>query len=217
MIKVAVVLSGCGVKDGSEIHEATLTLLHLAQAGAEYKCFAPNRPLPETINHISGQSGGYERNMLLESARIARGEIEPLENLDVASFDAVIFPGGLGAAKNLSTWFSKGPEGEVLPEVEAVIRSFRKAGKPQGFICIAPNLAALVLGKEGVRLTIGRDPGTAQAIERTGAKHVECEVGEIEIDRNLKIVSTPAYMLGPTIADVNEGIGKLVLAVLEMA
>ena len=216
MKKVAVVLSGCGVKDGSEIHEATLTLLHISQAGAEYRCFAPNRPLPETINHISGQSGGYERNMMLESARIARGEIEPVENLDEADFDALIFPGGLGAAKNLSTWFSKGAEGEVLPEVAQVIRDFKDAGKPQGFICIAPNLAALVLGKDRVRLTIGNDPATAQAIEQTGAVHVNQGVKDVEIDRNLKIVSTPAYMLGPTIADVNEGIGKLVRAVLEL-
>jgi enhancing lycopene biosynthesis protein 2 len=211
-----VILSGCGVYDGTEIHESVLTLLALDRAGAEVVCVAPDMPQTQVVDHLTGKpDAGPARNALTESARIARGNIIPLSQLNVARVDAVIVPGGFGAAKNLSDFAFAGANLRVHPEVERVLVETHRAGKPIGLICIAPVIAARLFGAEGVQLTIGNDPATAAAIASTGARHIECGVGDIVTDARLKIVTTPAYMLVERISEIEAGITKLVQAVLE--
>lgn len=217
MAKVAVVLAGCGVYDGSEIHEATLTLLSLDERGAEVTCFAPDAEQMHVIDHTRGEATEESRNVMVEASRISRGKIQPLSEL-TAEFDALILPGGYGAAKNLSDFAVNGAGCVVIPDLERAILEFHKRGKPIGFECIAPVIGAKVFGTADipVRLTIGHDKETAEAIEAMGATHVTCDVDEIVTDEGHKIVSTPAYMLGPGIADVAKGIHKLVDKVLSL-
>jgi enhancing lycopene biosynthesis protein 2 len=214
MTKVGVLLSGCGMYDGSEVHEATLTLLFLDRAGAEVVCMAPDIAQYDVVNHISGRATGEQRQVLIEAARIARGYIRDIKQVSESELDALILPGGMGAAKNLCDFALKGADCTVNPEVVRLIRGMHQAGKPLGFICIAPVIAAKVLG---ARVTIGTDRATAAAVERMGGSHVACQVGEIAVDEEEKVVSTPAYMLGPTISRIALGIEKLVAKVLEMA
>ena len=215
---VGVVLSGCGVNDGAEIHEATLTLLALDRAGATVMAMAPNVEQMHVIDHVAGApEKGASRNVLTESARIARGEIRDMATVQVSELDALVFPGGFGAAKNLCTFAVDGASMSVNPEVDRLIKQMVDAQKPMGFMCIAPVIAARVLGELGPKLTIGNDPGTAQAMESLGATHVDSPVDEAVTDENLRIVSTPAYMLGPSIAPVARGVDRLVDALLQMA
>jgi len=218
MKKIGVILSGCGVYDGTEIHEAVLTLLSLDKAQAEAVCFAPDIPQRHVINHLTGEVMENEtRNVLVESARIARGSIRNLKEIDAMILDGLIIPGGYGAAKNLSDYAFTGASCEVIPEVADAIMRFRQYGKPIGFLCIAPVIAAKLLGPEGVEVTIGSDPQTAADIETMGAKHVNAPVDEIIVSHGAKIVSSPAYMLGPSINDIAKGIDHLVAKVLELA
>ncbi len=215
--KIGVVLSGCGVYDGAEIQESVITLLALDRAGAKIVCLAPDIPQMHVINHVKGDPvAGENRNVLIESARISRGEIKNIKDVKAADLDALIFPGGYGAAKNLCTFAVDGVNCKVNPEVERLVNEMYQAKKPLGFICIAPALAAKILGKHQPKLTIGNDAATAQAIEKLGGKHVVCKVDEIAIDEVNKIVTTPAYMLGPSIAPVAKGIEKCVEEVLKM-
>ncbi len=213
--KVAVVLSGCGVFDGSEIHEAVLTLLAIDRQGASYQCFAPDIAQRHVVDHLRGEETGETRNVLVESARIARGNIKPLREFDAGAFDALVFPGGFGAAKNLSSFAFDGPDCTVDPEVEAAIRAMRAAGKPIGALCIAPAIMAKVLG--GVELTIGSDAGTAQALGAMGARHKVAGHGEVVVDRAARLATTPCYMLDATIGQIAEGADNVVRTVLEMA
>jgi enhancing lycopene biosynthesis protein 2 len=216
--RVGVVLAGCGFLDGAEIHEATCTLLSLDRRGATFVAAAPDVEQMHVVDHLrQAPAEGEPRNVLAESARIVRGKIRDLAELSANDLDALVFPGGFGAAKNLCSFAVEGRGMRVLPEVERIVREMRAASKPMGFICISPVIAARLLGGEGVKVTIGDDADTAGAIASWGAHHVECKVDEIAIDERLKIVSTPAYMLGPWIGAVATGIDKLVSAVLELA
>jgi enhancing lycopene biosynthesis protein 2 len=218
MKTVAVILSGCGVFDGAEIHESVLILLALDRANARVVCAAPDVPQHHVINHLTQQPvSGETRNVLVESARIARGRIVPLSQLRPAEVDAIILPGGFGAAKNLCTFAVAGDGFRVDPEVSRVLQEAHKLGKPLGFACIAPAIAAGLFGVEKVELTIGNDAGTAKALQAKGAQHVNCTVHNIVVDRRLKIVTTPAYMLASRITEAEAGINKMVQAVLEMA
>ncbi|MGY0157022.1 isoprenoid biosynthesis glyoxalase ElbB [Edwardsiella tarda] len=215
MKRVGVVLSGCGVFDGSEIHEAVLTLLALSRAGAQAVCLAPDREQTQVIDHRSGEAVAERRNMLVEAARIARGEVTPLAQGDASQLDALIVPGGFGAAKNLSSLASDGAACWVDSDLQRLVRELHQAGKPLGFICIAPALLPKLLGAP-VRVTIGNDAGTAAAIEAMGGQHVACPVDEIVVDTAQRVVTTPAYMLAGSIAEAAQGIDKLVAQVLEM-
>lgn len=215
MKKVAVVLSGCGFKDGAEITESVSALIALSQLETQYQCFAPNLDF-EATNHLDGGAQGV-RNCLQEAARISRGEIQDLLTLQSGDFDAILFPGGFGAALHLCDWAHKGSECSVHQEVQRVITSFFEEGKPIGVICIAPVLAAKILGHRGVNLTIGNDEETAKEITKTGAKHIECPVDDYVTDRECKVVSTPAYMLNAEPAQVFKGISGLVRELVEMA
>lgn len=214
--KIAVVLSGCGHLDGAEITESVSTLIALHQQGAEPACFAPSVSF-EPINHFSKKSESERRDVFTEAARIARGNIRDLAELKAADFDAIVFPGGFGAAKNLSDWAGKGANATVHPEVIRVLKEFRAADKPIGAICIAPTLVAKVFGKEGVTLTIGNDKETAAEIEKTGAHHEDCPVDDYVTDRESKIVTTPAYMYDAKPDQVFKGISGLVKELVEMA
>lgn len=218
MKHVAVILSGCGVFDGAEVHESVLTLLALDRANVKVTCAAPDVPQHHVINHRTGQPvPGESRNVLTESARIARGNLIPLSQLDVASVDAVIVPGGFGAAKNLCTFAVDGGNFRVDPDLARVLQEARKLGKPLGFICIAPAIAAKLFGAEQPEFTIGNDVNTARTLEGLGGRHLNCTVHNVVVDRRLKLVSTPAYMLATRIIEVEAGINRLVQAVLELA
>lgn len=214
---MGVVLSGCGFLDGSEIHEATLTLLAIDRRGAKAVVMAPAIDQMQVVDHLAGRPGGERRGVLVESARIARGAVVDLATVRAADLDALVFPGGYGAAKNLCTFAVDGAAVRVQPDVERLVRAVHDAGKPLGFICIAPVIAAKVLGQRHPQLTIGNDRETAAVLTALGARHVERTVDEVVVDDQLKIVSTPAYMLGPSIAPVAAGIDKLVAAVLALA
>jgi enhancing lycopene biosynthesis protein 2 len=215
--KVGVLLSGCGVFDGSEIHEAVLTLLYLDQAGAEVLCMAPDMDQLHVIDHTTQAQVDQKRNVLAESARIARGAIVDLATVTAAQLDALIVPGGFGAAKNLSDFAVKGPSAAVHPEVQRILDEMLAAKKCIGALCIAPATLARALGAHHPELTIGNDMGTAAAIETMGGRHHACGVGDIHVDTAHKIVTTPAYMLGPDIKDIAVGIEKLVKKVVELA
>jgi enhancing lycopene biosynthesis protein 2 len=215
--RIGVLLSGCGVYDGSEIHEAVLTLLALDRAGASVVCAAPDVAQMHVINHLTGEESAETRNVLVESARIARGAIRNLKDVSAADLDGLIIPGGFGAAKNLSDFAVKGAQAEVNPEVRRIIEEMTSAGKPVGAICIAPATLTRVLGNSRPEVTIGNDAATAAAIESMGGRHRACSVDMIHVDRDNRLVTTPAYMLGPGIKDVAVGIEKLVAQVLAMA
>lgn len=215
MANVLLVLSGCGVYDGSEIHETVAALLHLDRHGAKITFAAPDVQQMHVINHLTGEPMNDTRQVRVESARIARGHVENLATVNGANFDAVILPGGFGAAKNLCNFAVQGAHCEVNPEVARVLREAHAAGKPIGLICIAPTIGAKVL--TGCTVTIGTDVGTAQAIEQMGSHHQPRPTEEICVDEANRIVSTPAYMSAGRIHQVYEGIGRLVDKVLMMA
>lgn len=217
MKKIGVVLSGCGVRDGSEIHEAVCALLAIDQAGAEAVCMAPDIELNE-VNHCTMEPTGATRKVLVEAARIARGNIKDIAQIKATDIDALVFPGGFGAALNLCDFGKNGAAATVNPEVARLTKEVHSAGKPIGAICIAPALIAAILGKEvAPTLTIGTDAGTAAEIEKTGAIHQDCPATGVVVDAKNKIVTTPAYMLAGRISEVCEGIGACVKKVVEMA
>ncbi|MDB6442071.1 isoprenoid biosynthesis glyoxalase ElbB [Pseudomonas sp. 21TX0197] len=213
--KVAVILSGCGVYDGAEIHESVITLLRLDQRGAQVQCFAPNIAQLHVINHLTGEEMPESRNVLVESARIARGNVKDLREARVEDFDALIIPGGFGSAKNLSNFAVEGAGCTVQPQVLELTEAFAEAGKPVGLICISPALAAKIYGP-GVTCTIGTDVDTAAAVTKMGGSHEDCAVTDIVEDTARKLVSTPAYMLAQNISEAASGINKLVDRVLEL-
>ncbi|NYA44572.1 isoprenoid biosynthesis glyoxalase ElbB [Serratia fonticola] len=215
MKQVAVVLSGCGVYDGAEIHEAVLTLLALDRAGAQAVCFAPDKAQLHVINHLSGEEMPESRNVLLESARIARGKIQALSQADAEQLDALIVPGGFGAAKNLSSFATQGAECSVDPDLSKLILEMHKRNKPMGLMCITPTLLPKVLDQP-LRLTIGNDPDLGEVIDAMGGEPVICPVDDIVVDIENKVVTTPAYMLAQSIGEAAQGIDKLVSRVLDL-
>lgn len=213
MKKFAVILSGSGVFDGAEIHEATLTLLAIMKQGAEYEIFAPDIPQHHVINHITGEEMGETRNVLIESARIARGKIKDLKEYKAADFDALIFPGGFGAAKNLCDFAFKGADCNVNAEVVSAVRKTSEKGKPIGALCISPVIMARIFGD--IELTIGQDAGTAEAVEKMGATHKLTNHGDVIIDEKNNVFTTPCYMLDANILEIATGASNIVKAMLE--
>ncbi|KAB5576867.1 hypothetical protein PHYPO_G00203440 [Pangasianodon hypophthalmus] len=209
--KVAVVLSGCGVYDGTEIHEASAILVHLSRGGAKVQMYAPDVAQLHVIDHSKGQPSEESRNVLAESARIARGNITDLANLSAGNHDAVIFPGGFGAAKNLSTFAVDGSDCAVNKEVERVLKDFHKAGKPIGLCCISPVLAAKVL--PGVEVTVGHE-------EEEGGKWpyaaLTFDPHEAHVDQKNKVVTSPAFMCDTQLHLIFDGIGSMVRDVLKL-
>ena len=217
MAIIGVCLSGCGVNDGAEIHESVITAHTLDKAGVEILFTAPNMEQVKVVNHLTGDEMGESRNVLVESARIARGEITDLANLTADKMDGLIFPGGFGAALNLCDFALKGADCEIHPEVNQIIQEMMKANKPLGFICIAPALFARAAknADKTSKITIGNDQATADEIIKLGSQHEMCTVDDFIVDEENKIVSTPAYMLANSISEAASGIEKLVKKILE--
>ncbi len=213
MKKFAVILSGCGVYDGAEIQEAVLTLLAINKAGASYHCFAPDMLQFHVINHVSGKELPEKRNVLVESARIARGKIEPLSHFKAADFDGMIFPGGFGAAKNLCTWAISGNQCKVNPDVEAAVKSMFVEGKPIGAMCIAPVILAALF--KGTVLTTGHDPASQSFIENMGNVYTIAGHGEVVIDKTRNLFTTPCYMLDASISQIALGTENIIRAMLK--
>jgi len=218
MRKIAVILSGCGVYDGSEIHEACAALLALDRAGAEAVICAPAGPQMHVVDHLAGQpQDDAARDILTESARIARGDIRPLAGVDPADIDGVLLPGGFGAAKNLCDFAVKGAECTAMPAVADFLRRAHAAGRPIAAMCIAPVVLARVFGADlHPRLTIGNDPATAAQVEKMGAEHVDCETTGVVVDEDNGFVTTPAYMLADNIGQVFDGAAALVTRLVAM-
>jgi enhancing lycopene biosynthesis protein 2 len=217
MKRIGVILSGCGVYDGSEIHEAVLALLAIERAGAEAICMAPDIQQMHVINHFNGQTeSGQQRSVLSESARIARGKVVDVATVSVQDIDGLVIPGGYGAAKNLCDFAVKGAACTVQPDVEQLIRDMVDKGKPVAAICIAPAVLAKALQGYAPRLTIGNDPDTVAALTAMGAQHVDCPVDDIVVDQKNRLVSTPAYMLAEDITEAATGIEKAVQQLLAM-
>ncbi|MCA9280176.1 MAG: isoprenoid biosynthesis glyoxalase ElbB [Phycisphaeraceae bacterium] len=215
--RVAVVLSGCGFLDGAEIHESVLTLLALDLRGAAVRCFAPSKSF-DVVNHATQESSGETRDVLTEAARICRGKIEDITKAKASDFDAVVLPGGFGAAKNLCTFATEGPSCSVDPGVETFLTQAHASGCVLGFACIAPALCARVFGNLlHPNVTIGNDAGTAQAVQAMGASHTNAPVTDIVVDEANRIVTTPAYMYDARISEVHKGIDAMVERVLQMA
>lgn len=212
--KIAVILSGCGVYDGSEIHEATLTLLAIKKQGADYGIFAPDTEQYHVINHLTGKEMNEKRNVLVESARIARGNIKPLSTFRASDFDGLILPGGFGAAKNLSDYAFKGTKAKINAEVKKAIIEVATANKPIGALCIAPTIIANVLGN--VTLTIGQDENTAKDLIKFGSTHINTKQCEVVVDRKNKIVTNPCYMLESTIVEIAEGAENVVKEMIKL-
>ncbi|MGX9726009.1 MAG: isoprenoid biosynthesis glyoxalase ElbB [Candidatus Electronema sp. VV] len=212
--KIAVILAGCGHRDGAEIHEATLTLWAIHKNGVEYQCFAPNVMQHHVLNHLTGEEMPEQRSVLIEAARIARGRIKDLAQFNAADFDGLVIPGGVGAAKNLCTYAFDGPDCFVNPDVARAIKAMHAAGKPIGALCIAPVILVKVLG--GVTVTAGQDAETAANIVTMGGIHAPTLHGEIAVDRANKIVTTPCYMLDSRVDQIGAGADKLIQALLTL-
>jgi enhancing lycopene biosynthesis protein 2 len=218
MKKIAVILSGCGVYDGAEISESILTLLALSKAGAHFNCFAPDILQHHVVNHCTGEPATDEaRNVLVESARITRGQIKPLSELRVEDFDGVVLPGGYGAAKNLCSLAFDGSNYKANEALVTILQAFHASGKAQGFMCIAPAVAAAALGSANPSLTIGNDADTGTALSAKGAIMKIASVTDVVIDAENKIVSTPAYMLADNLVDLEKGITEMIRVLLELA
>ncbi|MFH0765278.1 MAG: isoprenoid biosynthesis glyoxalase ElbB [Calditrichota bacterium] len=217
--RVGVILSGCGVYDGSEIHEAVITMLALDRAGAKMILMAPNRPQMHVVNHLTGEVvEGESRNVLVESARITRGSIRDLKTVKADELDALVLPGGFGAAKNLCDFAVRGANCEVLPEAAELIRAMHRARKPIVSMCIAPSVVMKVLAVGDVQptLTIGTDRATASALEKMGGRHEVHDVRGVTVDKENKLISTPAYMEGKRISEVADGIEKTIAELMKM-
>ena len=217
--RVGVLLCGCGHRDGSEVHEATCTLLAIERAKGEAVCFAPKGPQLFVRDHLFGEEVSEKRDVLVESARIARGQIRDVALARVQDMDALIIPGGQGAALNLSTFLIDGLSGKVHPEVSRLTAEMVRAKKPVGAVCIAPATLGLVLRDLGIKatLTIGTDDKVASQIEQMGHKHEKCPATNCVVDGQNRVVTTPAYMIAKSINEVWLGVEKLVAAVMEMA
>ena len=213
MKKFAIVLSGCGVFDGAEIHEATLCMLAIMKQGATYEIFAPDILQHHVINHLTGEEMNESRNVLIESARIARGKIKDLSTYDANNYDALIFPGGFGAAKNLCDFAFKGADCMVNPDVEKAILKTVGKNKPIGALCISPVILSKILGD--LELTIGQDKETSAAVEKMGSTHVNTTHGEVIIDEKQMVFTSPCYMLDANILDIEKGASNIVKAMLE--
>ena len=219
MKKIGVVLSGCGVYDGAEIHETVITLLAIDRAGAQAVCMAPDVDQMHVVNHFTGEdSAGEKRNVLVEAARIARGEIKDIATVKADELDAIVFPGGFGAAKNLSNFAVKGENCDVHPDVLRLVKEFAAKKKPQAALCIAPAMMAKIYedAPKKPTLTIGNDKDCSSKIETMGSTHQECLARDFVFDEQNNIISTPAYMLGQSITEVAEGIEKTIHKLLKM-
>lgn len=226
MKNIAVILSGCGVFDGSEIHEAVFTLLAIAENGAKYQCFAPDVAQHHVLNHITGEEMSEKRNVLIESARIARGNIKPLSQYNAEAFDGLVIPGGFGAAKNLTKWAFSGPDGDIQADVKTAIVNTVKESKPIVGLCMGPTVIAKALEGTSLRphITVGTTAETSPydigaisvGMEKAGAVAEMKTIREISVDANNKIVTAPCYMMEADILQVRNNIKQAIDAMFQL-
>lgn len=217
MKKIALILSGCGYLDGAEIHESVLAMLAIEREGATYQCFAPNINQHHVVNHLTGDViEGESRNVLIESARIARGDVSDMAQLSIDDFDALVLPGGFGVAKNLCDFAFEGANCNIEPVILEVCKSFAKANKPAGYLCISPAMLPLIYGKD-IKGTLGNDPQFSDTYKSMGGNHYDCDVTETVIDSQHKVVSSPAYMLATSITEAASSIDKLIQDVIKLS
>lgn len=226
MKKIGVILSGCGVYDGSEIQEAVFTLLEIADEGGMAVCYAPNIDQHHVINHLTGAEMSEKRNVLIESARIARGDVKSLSDFKIEDVDALVIPGGFGAAKNLTKWAFNGPDGDILPDLKKAIIDCVQAKKPLVGLCMGPTVIAKALEGTDIRarLTVGttkeKSPYDIAAIsagmEKTGAVADMRSVDEILIDKHYKIITAPCYMMEGSIVDIYKNVKQAIFALFNM-
>ena len=214
MYKIAIILSGCGVYDGYEIHEAVCSMLAIEQNKGSYTLFAPDKAQAHVINHLTGEVMNESRNVLTEAARIARGKIQNISELNESDFDAILLPGGYGAAKNLSNYAFEGKDMTVDTDVDRILNAFLIANKPIGALCISPVILAKLF--QNIRVTIGTDPETIGAIEFFGSKHIETSNEDVIVDTENKIVTGPCYMLNATISEIASNTNKVVKALISL-
>ena len=214
-MKFAVILAGSGVFDGSEIHEATMSLYAIMKNGGTYQVLAPDIDQHNVVNHITGEEMDEKRNVLIESARISRGDIKNLKEFNAEDYDALILPGGFGAAKNLSTFAFDGASCKINGEVENAVRAMADQGKPIGALCISPVILAKIFGN--VKVTIGQDRDTAKAVEQMGATHQKTDHAEVVVDKDKKLVTSPCYMLDANILNIAEGADNVVKSIMEIS
>lgn len=216
MKHIAVILHGCGVNDGTEIHEAVCTMLGLQRHGAKLSYFSPDMPQKRVVNHLIDEEVSEQRSMLVEAARLARGDVKSWDQCRSSDFDGIVIPGGTGTAFNLCDFATAGEKMRVEPFLEKLLLSFHEQSKPIGAVCIAPVILAKVFGSKGARVTIGTDEGVAEKVTRMGAVHVNCAVDECIVDEAHKLVTTPAYMLGQNAHEIFKGISALADELIRM-
>lgn len=214
-MKFAIVLSGCGVYDGAEIHEATMTMLAVESKGCQYEMFAPNINQYHVINHLTGDVMDESRNVLVEAARIARGNIRALSEYSAKEFDGIIFPGGFGVAKNLCSYAIDGTEMRIDKIVAGAVRETHSLKKPIGALCISPiMIAALIPGAE---VTLGSDTKFNGEVSNLGGKHKTTQNRQVVVDTINRIVTTPCYMNDATITDIARGAELVVKEMIALA
>lgn len=225
-MKIGVLLSGCGVYDGAEIHESVLTLLAIEEIGATAVCISVNEPQHHVINHMTGEEMNESRNILVESARIARGDIHDINDISPAIIDALVIPGGFGSAKNFTNWAFNGSDGEILPEVKLLIVNMINVGNPVAALCVSPVVIAKALEGSGIHptLTIGTDKESSpysikdfsDGLEKTGMKTEMKTIHEILVDHENKIVTAPCYMMDATILEIRNNVKSAIEALRDL-
>lgn len=226
MKNIAVILSGCGVYDGSEIHESVFTLFSIDVLKGKYQCFAPNILQHHVLNHVNGEEMNENRNVMIEAARIARGNIMDVSIYDPENFDALVIPGGFGAAKNLTKWAFQGPDGEINENIKDAILQTIKANKPIVGLCMGPTVIAKALEGTGIsaKLTVGssteKSPYDIAAIsggmEKIGAQAEMKSIREFSYDVENKIITAPCYMLEGSISEVQRNIHQTIEKLFEI-
>ncbi len=226
-MKFGILLSGCGVYDGAEIQEATMAMLAIKEAGHEYQCISLNKEQHHVINHLTGEEIDQRRNMMVESARIARGEVVEVKNISPADIDALVIPGGFGSAKNFSKWAFLGPEGEIDAEIKLLIVNMVNVGKPVCALCVSPVVVAKALEGSGIsaNMTLGSDQesspydiaGFNGGIEAVGAKAEMKTIKEILVDETNKIVTAPCYMMDANILEIRNNVKQAIEATISLA
>lgn len=225
-MKFGILLSGCGVYDGAEIHESVFSMLAVAEAGHDYQCVSVNKNQHHVVNHLNGEEMPEERNMMVEAARIARGDVKEISEINPGNIDGLIIPGGFGSAKNFSDWAFKGPDGDILPEVKLLIVNMINAGKPIVALCVSPVLVAKALEDSDfhAQLTLGNTTdaspyeisGFHAGIEQVGAVAAEKATTEVLVDENLKVITAPCYMMEANVVEVRKNIQQAVLKMIEL-
>jgi len=226
-MKFGILLSGCGVYDGAEIQETVLTMLAVKEIGAEYVCISVDAEQHHVINHLTGEEMNETRNMLVESARVARGEVTNIREITPADIDGLIIPGGFGSAKNFTKWAFEGPDGAILPEVKLLLVNLVNIGKPVVALCVSPVVLAKALEDANLKttMTIGSDleespydiTAFAAGLEHTGVIPSMKTINEIHVDEENKIITAPCYMMNADILQVRKNIQTAVEALKRLA